>query len=380
MPISPAIVRARRRMMIFSMSGSLVLLAIPVLLMGIGAFCSTRGYRLAFSIITGAAVFAVCGICALGSPIGAEEQRLAVIGAAADIVSYDDITMLNAPPAFVLMMKICSVFTHEPVVFPLVTAVIQSVLAAAAVFYRCSTPYAAGVVLTACFIPAFFAGSGAFTAALIAVFASKYIEERRFFRFFAVMLLAACFDAAAVIPVFFYILLFSEDALSTALKAFVTAGAVVVFPGIADGIFERFGGGRYSECRLSAVIAVLAFLTAAASAAMKPMLVARSKRNELLVSETVCAAFFAAASVFDGRLFGLALIMMMQSVIPVIPDAFDIGQRFTSLVFPAKKKTAARIFRIVCGVLTATVCAYLVLGGDLGAGRYDEALKAVISL
>ena len=134
------------------MSGSLVLLALPLLLMGIGVFCSVRGYRLAFSIFTGAAVFAVCGICALGGPIGAEEQRLSYIGAVAEIVSYDDITVMNAPPALVLIMKICAVFTREPVVFPLVTAVLQSVLAAAAVYCRCSSPYAAGVVLTACFI------------------------------------------------------------------------------------------------------------------------------------------------------------------------------------------------------------------------------------
>ena len=362
------------------MSGGLVLLALPLLLMGAGVFCSVRGYRLAFSIFTGAAVFAVCGICALGGPIGAEEQRLSYTGAVAEIVSYDDITVMNAPPALVLIMKICAVFSREPVVFPLVTAVLQSVLAAAAVYCRCASPYAAGVVLTACFIPAYFAGSGAFTAALIAVFASKYIEERRFFRFSAVMLLAACFDAAAVIPVFLYILLFSKNVYMSALRSFVCAAAAVMFPGIIDGIYGLFGAGQYAQYPLSVPSAVFAVLGAAALAAMKPLLIARSEKSELLISEIVCGGCFALAGVFDGRLSALALIMLMQSVIPVVPDAFDIGQKFTSLMFREKKKTAARTFGIVCCVIAAGICAYSVFAGGFGAERYDEALKAVIAV
>ena len=145
----------------------------------------------------------MCGICALGS----DDQMYAAIGASAEYIPYDDITLIGAPPAVTLLIKICAAISPGNDIFPLVMAVIQSLLAAAAVFYRCETPYAAGAVIAACFIPAYFAGPDAFTAALIGVFASKYIEEKRFIRFTAVMLFAACFDAAAVIPVFFCILL-----------------------------------------------------------------------------------------------------------------------------------------------------------------------------
>ena len=358
------------------MSGSLILIAVPVLLMGAGAFCAARGYRLAFSIITGAAVFAVCGICALGS----DDQMYAAIGASAEYIPYDDITLIGAPPAVTLLIKICAAISPGNDIFPLVMAVIQSLLAAAVVFYRCETPYAAGAVIAACFIPAYFAGPDAFTAALIGVFASKYIEEKRFIRFTAVMLFAACFDAAAVIPVFFCILLFSENVYTSALRSFVFAACAVLFTGITDGIYNMFGDGRYAACGISPVCAAAAVLAGAAAAAMKPMLVNRSKRNELLVSETVCGALFAVAAVFDGRFFGLSLIMLMQSVIPVIPDAFSIGQKFTVLMFPEKKKTASWTFCIVCCAALAVICVLFVYFGGFGAGRYDTALKAVIPL
>lgn len=346
--------------------------------MGIAALCSIHSNRLVFSIITGAAVFAVCGICALGGPVGDEAQRYEIISAAEQYIPYDDIPIINAPPAMSLLIKLCSAFPAQTNIFPLVMAVIQSLLAAAVVFYRCETPYAAGVVLTACFIPAYFVSSGAFTAALIGVFASKYIEEKRFFRFTAVMLFAACFDAAAVIPIFFYILLFSENIYMSTLRSFVLAASAVIFTGLTGALYEMFGAGRYAFGSISLPCALIIVLVGAGAAAMKPMLVNRSKRNELLVSETVCGALFAAASVFDGRLFGLALILLMQSVIPVIPDAFAIGQKFTVIMFPQKKKTAGRTFRIACGVLVTAVCVCFVFAGDFGAERYDTALKAVI--
>ena len=145
-----------------------------------------------------------------------------------------------------------------------------------------------------------------------------------------------------------------------------------------DGsIFQKRTGNRNPLALPSAVFAVLG---AAALAAMKPLLIARSEKWELLISETVCGACFALAAVFDGRLSGLALIMLMQSVIPLVPDAFDIGQKFSSLMFREKKKTAARTFGIACCVIAAGICAYSVFAGGFGAERYDEALKAVIAV
>lgn len=362
------------------MLGSLVLIAIPLVLMATGALCSARDYRLVFSIITGAAVFAVCGICAFGGSLGAEEQAYAAITASAGYIPFDDLTLIGAPPAVTLIIKICAAFSQEPYFFPLVMAVIQSLLAAAAVFYRCETPYAAGAVIAACFIPAYFAGSGTFTAALIGVFASKYIEEKRFFRFAAVMMFAACFDTAAIIPVFFCILLFSENVYISALRSFVFAACAILFTGITDSVCNMLGDGRYAVCGISPVCAAAAVLAGGIAAAMKPMLVNRSKRNDVLISETVCGALFAVAAVFDGRLFGLAAIMLMQSVIPVVPDAFAVGQKFTVLMFPEKKKTASRNFVMICAAVLAVICVCFVFFGGFGAERYDTALKAVISV
>jgi hypothetical protein len=91
-------------------------------------------------------------------------------------------------------MKICSAFSTETFVFPLTAAIIQTFLAVYAVNTLCDRPYSAAGVFLFCFITAYFAGSPAFTAALAALIASRYVEERRFFRFAAMMLAAALFD------------------------------------------------------------------------------------------------------------------------------------------------------------------------------------------
>ncbi|MBR5089526.1 MAG: hypothetical protein IK093_08860, partial [Ruminiclostridium sp.] len=272
------------------------------------------------------------------------------------------------------------VFTTEAFLFPLVISLIQTALAVYAVCSVCSEPYSGASVILFCFIPAYFAGSAAFTAALICMTASRYFKERRFFRAAALILAAACFDMSAllIIPIYF-IAVIPNIIISVGVSAFIAALAAI-FTGAAGTVFDFLGSGKCTSAQFPVPCAVIACAAAGFAFLMYTMFRNRGNDCEKLVPVLCCGAAFSVASIFVPELFALTQMLLMMSVPVLAPDALEIGEKFIGMLFPEKKGAAQTALLIACVLAEAGVCAYLIFGDVFGASVFDSALLSGVQL
>ncbi|MBO6230170.1 MAG: EpsG family protein [Ruminiclostridium sp.] len=358
----------------------IILIVVPVMLRVIGAVCSKTDRKGLFCAAFAAALFCVTGLGTLDGLIGADAEKYSLLVPAIGGIGFDALGNIGASPAYLLIMKICSAFSTESFVFPLVIACIQTALAVYAVFNRCSSPYSGAAVLTFCFIPAYFAGSAAFTAALIAVIASGYIEEQRFFRFAALMFAAACFDMSALllIPVC-AVMFFGNIVIATAVPV-ILAVLAALFPEAVTAVFGFLGADRCTTADMPVACAVIACAAAASALLIYKMLANRSGDHERLVPAIVCGAAFSVVTVSEPELFAFTQMLLMMSAVVLAPEAFDTGEKFVGIVFPEKRETSQTVFLIVCAAAETAICAYLVLGNVFGSDVFETSFLAGVQL
>ena len=358
----------------------IILIGVPILIRIFGAACSIKNRKALFLAVFAAAVFTVVGLGTTGGLIGGDAARYSLLNAMIGTVPFGSIGDIDASPAYLLIMKICSVFAPDGSVFPFVIALIQTALAVYALITACGKPYSGAGVFLFCFIPAYFAGSTAFTAALIALIASRYIRDRRFFRFAALMLAAACFDMSALllIPIYF-IFLIPNIYISTGVSAMLAALAVI-FPDAVTEVFDFLGNGKCTAFAYTAACAVFACIAAVVGMLIYAMFANRKNDCEKLVSVLSCGAAFSVAAVFEPRLFALTQMLLMMSAVALAPETFEIGKRFVEILFRREKKTAVIVFMAVCVLMEAGICAYLVIGNVFGAAVFDTAFLSGVGL
>ena len=357
----------------------IILIGVPLFIRIFGAICAKADKKILFCAAFGFSVFAIIGLGSLGGLIGADSARYGLLNTMIGAVEFDSLGDIDASPAFLLIMKICSVFSAEKFVFPLVIAVIQTFLAVFAIYTRCEEPYSGAGVFLFCFIPAYFAGSTAFTAALIALIASRCVEERRFFRFAALMLAAALFDMSALILIPIYFVFIIRNVFISAGASAMLAALAVVFPDAVTGVFGFLGNGKCTSAGFTVPCAVFACAAALIGMLMYAMFKNRHNDCEKLVPVLICGAAFSVGSVFEPRLFALTQMLLMMSATVLAPQAFTIGGKFIEILFPKNKSTLRIVFLAVCVLAEAGICAYLVIGNVFGAAVYDSAFLAGVS-
>lgn len=358
----------------------IILIGVPVFIRIFGAICAKANRKALFCAAFGFSVFAIIGLGSFGGLIGADSARYSLLSTMIGAVQFDALGGIDASPAFLFIMKICSVFSTESFVFPLVIAVIQALLAGYAVYTRCDEPYSGAGVLIFCFIPAYFAGSPAFTAALIALIASRCIEERRFFRFAVLMLAAALFDMSALILIPIYFIFLIPNVYISAGASAMLAALAALFPDAVTGVFGFLGSGKCTSAEFPVPCAVIACVAALIGVLMYAMFRNRHNDCEKLVPVLLCGAALSVASVFEPRLFALTQMLLMMSAPVLASEAFTIGVKFVEILFPENKSTSRIVFLAVCVLAEAGICAYLVIGNVFGAAVYDSAFLSGVNL
>lgn len=347
----------------------IILITVPLLLRIIGIICEKAEKKALFLAAVAVSVFACIGLGSLGGFIGADAVRYPLDAG---------MTSLGTPPAYVPLMKICLAIMPDPVLYMAVIGCINTALAVYAVSVCCTGPYSAAAVLTFCFIPVSFAGSAPFTAALICLAASREFRERRFFRFAALMLAAACFDSSALLLIPLYLVLIIPQPVVSAVMSALIAALAVFFPEYTGYIFDFVGKGAYVTAEVPVLCAVIAVIAAISALLMYPMFKNREGRYETLVPVLSCGAAFTVTAVSDPRFFAPALMLLMMSSVTLAPEAYEIGKKFVGIVFPGSKTET--IFLAACVSAGALICAYLVLGDVFGASALDAALITELGL
>ncbi|MBR5091779.1 MAG: EpsG family protein [Ruminiclostridium sp.] len=356
----------------------IILIVIPLLICLFGFVCKKADKRLMFCAASAAVVFAVCGISFINGFPEPESDSYSLLSLLSGSISFDSLGAIDAPPAYLLIMKICTAYSNEPLVFPIAAACVQTVISAYALYNCTDSPYEAGAVLTACFLPVYFAGSALFTSALICLISVKYVRERRFFRFAAAVLAASCFDMSALLLIPLYFVIIIPKPLISAIFSALAAGLAVIFPAVTETVYTMFGDGRYSIPGSSVLCTVISVIAALISLLMYRMYRNREGRYETLVPVMICGALLSAAALWKAELSGIAFMLLMMSAVPLAPDAFSIGTRFVQILFPSEKNTSAKVFAATCVAILTGICTALVLGDTFGASAFDAVIAEVI--
>ncbi len=336
-----------------------------------GAICEKGEHRALFLTVFAAAFAASNALGGMYGLVGNESTGWSYMYSIIDEIPFASV---GAPPAYIIIMKICSAFSAEAWMPALVYACIRTAAALCAAALCSDKPYVCGAVLVSCFTPVFFAGAGPFTAALICMCASRYFRERRFVRYCTVIAAAACFDASALLLIPLYLIFLIPIPAAAAGAAAVTAALALLFPDACSVVFGIFGAGTAASCTVPVAVAAVAAAAAVIALIMYPMYKIRNGDPGRFVPVMCSGAVFSAAAIWDGRFFTPALCLLMVSMTALAPDTLAILKRFAQIVFPKKKKAAGMTVHVILALTVIAAGALLTFGNAFGAADYNVSL------
>lgn len=210
-----------------------------------------------------------------------------------------------------------------------------------------------------------------FAAALISGFALRYACEKRFFRFAAYIVFAACFDMSALLLLPVYFLLIPENPIFTAVFAAVTASSALLFPEYRDSLFS-FLYGRYSSVsqEIPTVIAVGAFTLLVLCLIAYKLMKQRGEYPMLCLRLLFFGAAFSLLSLFDSRFFPAALMTFLPASVTLTSELFGVASSLMELTFKERRKEAFALSAAVFLVIYAIYYIFLISSGVFG-GLYS---------
>lgn len=345
-----------------------VIAALPFLLAGAGFICRGGRRKALYCGVFGLLIF-------LGAVLlkGGEfyEKTIALFGILPKL-SFDSMSRLAEPPAYAVTAKAVSALSGGSDIFFLITSAIGSAAAAYLVYSRCSVVYAGGLafVLTGFFLCGEWNGC-IFAAALISGFALRYACEKRFFRFAAYVVFAACFDMSALLLLPVYFLLIPENPIFTAVFAAVTASSALLLPEYRDRLFS-FLYGRYSSVsqEIPTVIAVGAFTLLVLCLIAYKLMKQRGEYPMLCLRLLFFGAAFSLLSLFDSRFFPAALMTFLPASVTLTSELFGVASSLMELTFRERRKEAFALSAAVFLVIYAIYYIFLISSGVFG-GLYS---------
>ena len=342
-----------------------VIAALPFLLAGAGFICRGARRKALYCAVFGLLLFLGAVLLRGGDFY---EKTNALFGILPKL-SFNSVARLAEPPAYAVTAKVISALSGDFDIFFLITSAIGSAAAAYLVYSRCSVVYAGGLafVLTGFFLCGEWNGC-IFGAALICGFAMRYACEKRFFRFAAYIVFAACFDMSALLLLPVYFLLIPENPVFTAVFAAVTASSALIFPEFRDRLFTSLYG-RYSPLsqEISPVIAVGAITLLALCLIAYKLLKQRGEYPMLCLRLLFFGAAFSLLSIFDSRFFPAALMTFMPAAVTLTSELFGVASSLMELTFKERRRLAfgatAAIFLVIYGIFYIFLISSGVFGG-----------------
>lgn len=262
------------------------------------------------------------------------------------------INRLDAPIGFLFPAKLISMLYPSSELLPTVFAACFSLGTMIYIFRSSEAPAvsvllvsAGGFLLTACGDPCLF------TAALIAAYAFRYVGERRFLRFAALILLASCFSPEALLLLLLYFILIPPPCILLLLGG-AALSAALLFADAAPFLYGFLYGSAEIPTRegLSPVFAVTLGILSLFAALLKPLLPKNKKREyEAAINLLFAAAILSLVGIYE-PFFTPLMIMTAFAGVPVLGGAAvkTVG-RLIALTFREKKKPV----RIVCAAVGA---------------------------
>lgn len=315
-----------------------------------------------------AAVFAALfAVGALRYRVGYDYDEYSALYQALPFTSSDELAAMKTEKGFLLPMSWLAVFFPDSrVMFAVISAVAA---AAVAVFiYKYSSVPAVSVLMliTTGLLFNSFNFIRQFLAALVILYAVRFVMETRFLHF-AVYAFLACMlhSSALVMLIFFFILKIRPNGIVTVIYA-ASAVLLYIYSDELVSFAMRFVYGEYAAdpemttglplaCAIGfGVMTALAFL-------LRKMLIQRNKNNDILINCMYFAFLFELIGTKHAVVSRFSIYFMLPAALLLMPEIFAILHKLIRLTFREKKQyiaaaaAAAVIGLGLCGLFYGTL-------------------------
>lgn len=340
----------------------MAILYIFPLLMGAGGLICLKGKRRGLYCLIASVLFLSFTLLFHGSSVS-------VIGKAfneAASVSTEELGGLSAPLGISFIGKLFSTLGigNNILIIALFT------LSAAAIglyLYRyCGNPaIGATALVSSGFIFVVTEDIPLFIAALLICGGIRYAYEKRFFRFSAFVLLAACFSPSVILLIPMLLLFYGNNliikwCLGTALALVLTA-----LPYKKELFSFIYGVGAVNETKLPLYGAVVIIVFALLCSLMRKMIKLRSETAYHAVGFMIFASLMSVPAVFCGGFMPVFICMCMPPLMTLSSEVLPIIGTILEKTFPERKKSA-----FITGIIISSVAALALFTAALLSGVF----------
>lgn len=199
-----------------------------------------------------------------------------------------------------------------------------------------------------------------FLAALVVLYALRYIGEGRLLRFAAYILFACTLHSSAVIMLLFYFVLKIKPTYITAVLYIAATVLLYIYSDELLSFATRYIYSGYSEnyelsnglplaCTIAfGALTALAFL-------LRKMLLLREKNNAILINCMFFAFFFELIGTKHAVVSRLSIYFLLPAALLLLPEIFEVLHLLIKLTFRQKRQyliaagTAAVVVVALCG-------------------------------
>ncbi len=201
-------------------------------------------------------------------------------------------------------------------------------------------------------------------AAIVVLYALKYIEKKQFLRYLAFVLFASLFHISALIMIPFYLVLrFKMDWLTLGIYAIVTFFLFVfswdILDVITDYVYKSYDPQRSGEVMngtdpvyaiIFAVFFILAFL-------LRKKLIEKNPTNNLFLNCLFFTVFFEVIGVKHAILSRFAVLFFIPAFVVLLPDVVGMLLEKCAEFFKGER-TRGNLLKTIAVVLVFGVCTF----------------------
>ena len=291
-------------------------------------------------------------------------------------LSLSALSFTDLPYAYLYLAKLFSMIVPDYRVFAVFISLISTaglMLYIQKYCYYCAASAVTAVVtgfwLLSLYEPSYFLGL------VISAFAYRYAFEKRFVRFAAILLLAACFMPEALIIIPLYLVFIIQP---TVWHLPVAAGAAFFL--LATNVTKGFTFiGEEDAVAADFLFPLLITVSCAACAVGMKILARRGSYNLNMIIVLITAAVLGVGSLNDGRLLKYALICFFPATLTLIPELVSVVKALISMVFRDKKKPVLICSGVVLLIIVGFVYGYILKNGYFGAAPYETWLGTEVT-
>ncbi len=340
----------------------MAILYILPLLIGAGGLICLKGKRRRLYCITASLLILSFSLLFHGSSVSALEKAFAE-AASADI---EELGGLSAPLGISFIGKLFSPLGIGNNILIIALFTVSAAAIGLYLYRYCGNPaIGATALVSSGFIFVVTEDVPLFIAALLICGAVRYAYEKRFFRFSAFVLLAACFTPSVILLIPMFLLFYGNNLIikwctGIALSLFLTACP------FKEELFGFLYGNRpVEETRLPVYAAAFIIIFALLSCIMRKMVKLRSETAYEAVGFMIFASLMSVPAVLCGGFLPLFICMCIPPFVTLASEMLPIIGTILEKTFPERRKTA-----LITGVTISAVAALGLYAAALFSGVF----------